>query len=598
MPGVNCVVARPVPTEENSLDWMAGKAQGHIALLTRNLPHLRASEKRFGDRALTITLDHPGYGITSIVSGDWTLHLECQTQDVNIHQIARELDAEDLEHLDETGLRNLWSRVFSRLKGSWFCLALNPRLKLLVFANDALARLPVYLSKTEAGLFVGRDIGLARALCPSARPNPLYLALYQIFCYVPGRGSCFDEIDTLRSATIAVYNWGRDELKVSDCAELRFVEPLGHGAKTKRLGELVESFLEVVKGYRLEDKLLLALSGGFDSRAVAAALSRARISFRTLTYLDADRTATDDCLIAGQIAQTLGCPHQQLTLRPESPDLYHSLFAVKQGMNYLGMSFFLDFLQRLAGGGEPAGLMLTGDGGDKVFPCLTAEVELPDGRSLLKHLYRQHAFFHPRIAAASFGLTQQVIDSYLLDLVKGYPGSGYAVKYKWFLLAERSGRWLTEGEDRNRHFVRSETPFLDPAFYQGAMRIPDEWKKGNAFYSMFIQILSPELNKIRLANNPIIPKYLANGGYQVLLSQMRRIRSSLESYRPGSGKIPQFKMQGWIIDTLSGKYQDSPVLNELMPGKILADRESLKKMNRPQLNILLTLAAMITGKVD
>ncbi len=592
------MIARPVPNKENSLDWMTGKARAYIALQTRILPHTRALETSFGGRVMTVTLDYPGYGITSIESGDWTLCLECQPQGANIHQITRELDEADLSHPDEAGLRNLWSRAFSHLKGAWFCLAVNPRLKLLVFANDALARLPVYLSKTEAGLFVGRDIGLARALCPSARPNPLYLALYQIFCYVPGRGGCFDEVDTLKGATIAVYDWNNDELRVSDRPELRFGEPLGHGTKTKRLGELVDAFLEVVEGYRTEDKVCLALSGGFDSRTVVAALSRARINYQTLTYQDADRTATDDCLIAGQIAQALGCQHKQLTLRPESPDLYHKLFAVKQGMNYLGMSFFMDFLQRLAGGVESPGLMLTGDGGDKVFPCLKAEAELPDARSFLKHLYGQQAFFHPRIAAASFGLKQQAIDAYLLDLVKGYPGSSYAAKYKWFLLAERSGRYLTEGEDRNRSFIRSETPFLDPGFHQRAMRIPDEWKRGNSFYSMFIQSLSPEVNNIRLANSHTIPKYLANGGYQLMLSQLRRLKANVESYRPGTKQNPRFKMQDWIIDTLADKRQSSPELNELMPGRILADREDLEKLSRPQLNILLTLAATITGKVD
>ena len=413
-----------------------------------------------------------------------------------------------------------------------------------------------------------------------------------------GGGNCYNEIDVLKGGTLAVYNWGTDEFVVGSNPNLRFVEPQRQGTRNSRLKEVVDTFTEMVGEYDNWENILLALSGGYDSRAVAGALSRRGIPYKAVTYIDADNTASDDYCIAKQLSSALKCAHDTIELHPETPLLYQKLFAIKEGANYLGMSFFVEFLESIASSNPPNSVMITGDGGDKVLPYLLPDIELRNEQEFLKFLYQRQSYFDPQIAADNFGLNRASIDEYLLGLVETYPGVGYADKYKQFLLAERSGIWLFEGEDRNRYFIKSETPFLDYRFYKCALQIPDDWKKGNSFYSSFIQSISPEANAIRLANSWMVPRYLSSATIQMILPLARKVMSLRNKAGSSHHTAPKFQMQNWAIDSLQRKFSNPASFSNTDWDICFGNKEYLSGLNRTQLNILITLSAIMNGSID
>ena len=57
-----------------------------------------------------------------------------------------------------------------------------------------------------------------------------------------------------------------------------------------------------------------------------------------------------------------------------------------------------------------------------------------------------------------------------------------------------------EGEDRNRQYFWSVSPFYAPRFFTCAMSCPDRQKRGLRLYQKFLEILSPGLASIPYAD--------------------------------------------------------------------------------------------------
>lgn len=65
-----------------------------------------------------------------------------------------------------------------------------------------------------------------------------------------------------------------------------------------------------------------------------------------------------------------------------------------------------------------------------------------------------------------------------------------------FLIYERGFKWLFEGEDRNRFYFWSVTPFYSIPFFNYAMNCSDNNKSHYALYREFLLKLSPSASMI------------------------------------------------------------------------------------------------------
>lgn len=591
MPGVNCLIC---PTE------FSAKAKPPVLLLAQErqklFPHFSTNTSLPGPHALCYTETHQNYGINFLKQGDWEIWLEYQNEspiDQNIWQLLLNFEGEAPPKLD---LKKLWEQHLGSIPASFFVVALNNARKLCVFANDALARLPVYLFHDEEMLILARDLGFLKAIRSELQPDPLYLSLFTAFAYIPGHGSFYREVDTLQGATLGVHNWELKQLQSSAIPELRFPQTHRKGTRKLRLEQLAAAFETALIRQSGDKKVLCSLSGGYDSRAIAAALSRQNMPFTAITYRDRDKTADEDLKVSQQLARLLKQEHQVLELTAASASDIARLYSLKQGLNYFGVTFLIEYLEQVSQAHPYPSVFFTGDGGDKVMPCLLPERKLHTDSELLVYLLGKNCIFSLAEACMCFDLPLSQARDYLLEVLNSYGSISRNEQYKRFMLSERAGRWLFEGEDRNRAYVHTESPFYDLDFYRMALQIPDNWKQGKQFYAQLIRYLHPQLAKINIAGSKETPYMLSSQFLAWGLQTYRKLRYEYLSKAPSS-PVTLFPGHAQIAQRILNYRGNSCVQSFMNKPERMLNPDFLNSLSRSQIYTLYTVLAVISDEI-
>jgi asparagine synthase (glutamine-hydrolysing) len=81
-----------------------------------------------------------------------------------------------------------------------------------------------------------------------------------------------------------------------------------------------------------------------------------------------------------------------------------------------------------------------------------------------------------------------------------YPERDRAAKYDHFMFRERGLNFIQHGEDRNRYYCWSVSPFYDPAVFRYALSCPPAQKGERALFAAILRELAPELLEFDYAN--------------------------------------------------------------------------------------------------
>jgi asparagine synthase (glutamine-hydrolysing) len=257
--------------------------------------------------------------------------------------------------------------------------------------------------------------------------------------------------------------------------------------------ELVDLFSRSCAARAVPDgKTVVSLSGGFDSRAIAACFHKTGIPYRCATFLDPGGRAAPDAGIAREVARRFGAEWELFSLgAPPASDALR-LLRMKNGMNPLYMSFLLAFLERIRRSWGSDVVFVSGEIGDRLLPDRRPSVDFSGVPELVEHLISQDPKFSLEMVSALTALDPADILAEVRDHISSYPEQQYIQKYVHFVTYERIFKWLTEGEDRNRCFFWSATPYSAFEFFDAAMRCPDEQKSYYGLYREFLLRLSPE----------------------------------------------------------------------------------------------------------
>lgn len=252
-------------------------------------------------------------------------------------------------------------------------------------------------------------------------------------------------------------------------------------------GAMIEAFGAIPKG-RLE----LSLTGGRDSRLLAAALSNlSDFDVETLTIGTPD---DPDVVIGKRVAETLGFPHR--VVAPEGSDDDTDLWAedpltrivrvldVYDGMTsaWDGSPDYPDF-DRLA--------TMSGAGGEILRGSVVWREQLPlksDVVSVrLRNLFLGGSFIGPdmRRAAAPDGAE-------LLDLVQRDPYRAADDFYR----VHRAGRWAAARRSSERAWRDNVDPFLDNVFVREVVSVHPEVRWPERFTFDLIGTLAPALRDL------------------------------------------------------------------------------------------------------
>ena len=372
----------------------------------------------------------------------------------------------------------------------------------LIIVNDALGRLPLYYTKGNQKFILSREVKFVTEFMTQVNFDKLAIAEYLLFGYPLGKRTLIKDIKRLEPGVLVEYNINSGSLRIKKVHTWNFEDKFSKGKGAREYADdLVELFRNATRcrAKSLPNfKNLVSLSGGLDSRAVAVALRDVDPELTAVTYLDYEGKAQNDVNVARELAHKLGVDWELIELEKRNFEDICRLIELKDGLNYAAMGFILDFFTKIKSKFGDKVVYYTGDGGDKALRSLKPLKRIKSMDELVSIIISRHASIFGMNEIKRFINTNRIkreIRNILLD----YPEDGLNQKYVHFVVFERGYKWLFEGEDRNRFYFWSTSPYWSPIFFNYAMKIPDSYKEYLKLHRKFLEKLDKNCVRIRNA---------------------------------------------------------------------------------------------------
>jgi asparagine synthase (glutamine-hydrolysing) len=387
--------------------------------------------------------------------------------------------------------------------GDFVFFILNKRSNKIAIFNDALGRLPLYYYRLNGQFLISREVSFIQNLTNSRKFDRMAIAQILLFSYSLGEKTLLEKINRLGPSSLISIDFNKSEINIDNLHRVNFeIKKNINKSIESNASQLVLLFSEACKnraefnGY----KTILSLSGGLDSRAVAAGLKRNEIPYYGATFIDFYKSAEVDVRIAEKVANLFDIDWKLFRLGlPKGNDLL-TLLRTKNGLNSLGMSFILPFYARIKETFGQRVLFFTGDGGDKALPDQRASERIKNVDGLIKSVVFNNQIFSLHKVSALTGIQKNEIIDEIKNCILSYPEQQCDQKYVHFIIYERGFKLNFEGEDRNRFYFWSIAPFFSIPFFKYAMNCPDAQKSKYDLYRNFLLTLSPDAATINNCN--------------------------------------------------------------------------------------------------
>ena len=433
------------------------------------------------------------YPITFFNNKKYCIYLEGKIYDKDYSTIDSELNGlAELIFQNQTKTNKQLTDWLLNTDGDFIVFILSKRSNEIAIFNDALGRLPLYYYKSRDILLVSRELRFITNILNDYKFDKMAIAQYLLFGYSLGKRTLLENIYRLKPATLIIANTKESKLKIDIIYQYNFEIKKYFDRNTERnASNLVSLFSKACKNrVNPNNKNILSLSGGLDSRAVAAGLYKNNIPFSGTTFLDYNKAYKVDVRIVKQLAELFNIDLKLFDLVPPKGKDLHKLLKIKNGLNWLAISYYIQFLNKIKETNISNVIFLTGDGGDKLLPNIKPTVKLKSVNGLVIYIIFKNKIFPLDIVSRLTQIPKSEIITELTNHFLSYPEQELSQKYVHFLVFERAFKWLFEGEDRNRCYFWSVTPFYSMHFFNYAMNCSDKQKSKYNLYHQFFKELS------------------------------------------------------------------------------------------------------------
>jgi asparagine synthetase B (glutamine-hydrolysing) len=495
--------------------------------------------------------------------------------------------------------------------GREFVSLLDGRFNMVIFdanqrkvwiLNDLFASKSMYYSKSKDGLVFASEKKAILAVSETL-PQIDPIGLLQMFAHIHNlSGRTFLEgIQSLPPATCLEYENGKITLyKTRQLTGI--IQPLDldeHGAIRQWAGLLQEAVKKCLVG---KERIVLQLSGGLDSRAIACAVNRTHRPFLALTR---GRPGDLDLERGKAIAEKLGLVHYPLELSNKTPIEYidgivwrtECQTSFEHSRSIANHKFLKDI----------ADFIMSGQFGD-----------ISSGRHIQPYMFKSssrgefiwHVF--QRYSVSLDKLKHIFSESFLQQY---YPGVREQFSrsfenideednigcYQIWDQTERQANFILRAGNVDSHMFESIYPFLDWNYLEFLRSLPRHWLLEQSMYKAVIYHLGPEIRRVPSANdglcvqrtvfrnklNALLRKkyrYLQN--HAPLLRARSPVPTRVSSYRREPG------LKTIIQNYLDGEYFDSAIFNRPGISAILNEESNLSQQWD---RLLYTLASFAVG---
>ena len=534
-------------------------------------------------RALLGSTGYPEYPITTVETEDAIFLLEGRLYDVD-DESCHVRTAGSLLLADRPAELESW---LTARDGDFLLVAYEKATETIAAVTDTFARLPVYYVTVGDHVVLSRELKLIRD-CAHHRGEPLEhdpmgLAQTLLFGYQLEDRTLFDGV---RRVPPGSYVRIGDDVRVRRLHRHDFGTTANDDRSVGENAAALAALFETACANRNLDGLqnVLSLSGGLDSRAVGAGYAAADVSYTAATFEKPNGANAPDVRIAERLADALDADWERYDV--EGTETHREqLLEMKQGMNFLAMATVLDFLDQLRARHGPFAYV-TGDGGDKALPDMTPPRSFDSRRELAEYIVETHGIFDPEEVATLTGIDRETLVRVVQDRLRSYPETAHDDLYVHFLVRERGMNWLTHGEDRNRYYCWSVSPFYSPRFFEYAMNVPASQKKRKRLYAAFLEELDPEICDIEDANH--------GAPVTSLRHKLKQYATGLVFRYPGLKRritaLVRGQPSGELTDRLAERFQQSKEL-PLAESKVANVIQNGERYDGHELYNLLTVLA-------
>jgi asparagine synthase (glutamine-hydrolysing) len=438
------------------------------------------------------------------------------------------------------------------LDGDFITVAYAKQARRLWISLDTLGRLPLYVWQSPGRLIVTRDQRFVTELAGARQLDRFALTHLLLFGFPIGRETLIQGLERMTPGHDLEADAAGVRHRTSVLGGLNLEQKERAGRPSSQnaaeLGELL------VGGCRARGQAaglqLLGLSGGIDSRAVGAAMVRAAVPFHAATFLDPGGVYQKEVAVAQEVARRLDAPWK-LFIAPPPPAAHLSrMVRAKLGLNTLGDAYGIGLFEQLHAAYGPGVAFWSGDGGDKLLPDQRPRLSRGARHDITRYIIEKNQVWAPARVSRLTGVPESEIFASVETVVAGYPERSASAKYVRFILEERAFRWISEGEDANRQFFWTISPFYSQPLFRAAMGCPDRQKSGYALYRALLRHLLPQVTRVADANLGLPMSSPFYVGYRKGRELSRRLPRLQQLLRRGRMVSPLEPQSAWMLDLI------------------------------------------------
>ena len=445
------------------------------------------------------------------------------------------------------------------LDGDYVAVVYAKQARRLWISVDALGRLPLYAWQSPRTLVVTRDQRFVVELTGTRVVDRLAISHLLLFGFPMGRETLIQGVERVTPGHEFEADAGGVRQRRAVLGELNLEhKDRAHRSLQQNATELSELLVRSCRVRReAAESHLLGLSGGIDSRAVGAAMVRAAVPFSAATFLDSAGVYRKEVAVAQEVARRLGAPWRLFSTPPPPGSSLHRMLQMKLGLNPLGEAYGIDLFEMLRGAYGPRVAYWSGDGGDKLRPDQRPRLPGRGRDAIARYIIDKNRVWDLDQVSRFTGVPAPEIFASVEAIVEGYPERTAGMKYVRFTLAERAFRWISEGEDANRHSYWTVSPFYSQPLFRAAMGCPDHQKSGYALYRSLLRQLMPAVTEVADANLGMpmsSPFYVAYRRAREFSRRLPRLQHLLRRGRMVSPLQPQSER---ILDLIRNQARTS-----------------------------------------
>lgn len=514
----------------------------NIKEISEFVPHILSHKNIWNNNEFTMSFHtHNGYPHTLYSNNNFDVFVEGKIYNLDEEELKKELDSLFIELNKEQIEKEAISKILFKLDGDYILVLHNKIKNTLYLLNDIYGRLPIYYGKTNEFFMISRNQDVLSNTLNLKEVDIYGIAEYLVFgCTVTER-TLIGGINYFLPGSLLSFDINTKKYFIENIFTYNFEELLSVSKSNykEKLKENINLFKDAVS-QRTTEKSVVGLSGGLDSRILAAALKDVDKNVEAVSRMSFNNRENIDVMLAEKVSQVINIPFNIIKSQEPEDSFLNEIIILKSGLNSIENDYNLIFEKKLQLHYGSEFTYFTGDAGDRIKPHIQIQnaKNLPD---FVDKLIAVNSRVGLKDVSRLLNINQKEFKKNIEEYIKTFPENSFAHKDLHFRIYNRGFKYVVEGEDRKRNFFWTAMPFYGHQFFLSAMSFPDYFKKDHKMFLDFMNLLEPSLSDIVNKNWGLkpsdwrLPIYFIR--YKVSRGIKQRINSILQLIKKDSNRL-------------------------------------------------------------